>query len=122
VRGDLQEDDWKMNRPLVAIKIVHTAVWAVFVACIVFAPVAAVFGRFDWAIALISAVLVECGVLALNRGKCPLTDVAARYTSERADNFDIFLPLGLARHNKTIFGGLFLAGGVFVLWRWFSRH
>jgi len=111
-----------MNRPLFAIKVLHTAVWAVFVACIVLAPAAAMLGRFDWSIGLISAVLVECSVLVLNKGKCPLTDAAARYTADRADNFDIFLPLWLARHNKTVFGSLFVAGAAFVLWRWLMSH
>jgi hypothetical protein len=63
-------------------------------------------------------VLVECLVLALNRGRCPLTDLAGRYTTERADNFDIYLPLWLARYNKAIFGVLFVAGVLFVLTRW----
>jgi hypothetical protein len=111
-----------MNQPLIAVKTIHTAVWAVLVACIVLAPLAAMFGRFGWSIVLISAVLVECGVLALNKGKCPLTNIAARYTTDRAENFDIFLPRGLARHNKTVFGGLFLAGGVVVLWRWWASN
>jgi hypothetical protein len=26
-------------------------------------------------------------ILATNRGRCPLTDLASRYTEERADNF-----------------------------------
>ncbi len=33
-----------------------------------------------------------CGVLAANGGRCPLSDLAARYTDERASNFDIYLP------------------------------
>ena len=49
----------------------------------------------------------EVGVLLLNRMRCPLTTIAARYTDDRADNFDIFLPRWLARHNQRIFGTLF---------------
>ncbi len=63
-------------------------------------------------------VVVECAVLAVNRGRCPLTDLAARYTEERTDNFDIYLPLWLAQRNKTIFGTLFAVGELFVLGRW----
>ncbi len=40
------------------------------------------------------------------------TDLAARYTEDRRGNFDIYLPVWLARQNKTIFGTLFLAGGL----------
>ncbi|MEO7648870.1 MAG: hypothetical protein ABIZ80_00245 [Bryobacteraceae bacterium] len=103
---------------LVAIKILHTAVWAFFAGCIVAIPVAGVRREFAWAAVLTALVLVECAVLAMNRGRCPLTDLAARYTGERSDNFDIYLPLWLARHNKTIFGTLFAVGAVFVLARW----
>jgi hypothetical protein len=63
-------------------------------------------------------VLAECIVIVLNRGQCPLTGVAARYTKDRSANFDIYLPLWLARHNKQVFGLLFLAGEFVMLWKW----
>lgn len=50
--------------------------------------------------------------------RCPLTDVAARYTEDRRDNFDIYLPEFLARHNKLIFGVLYVAGLFVLLVRW----
>ena len=108
------------RRSLMLIKLLHTAVWAVFAGCIVAIPIAGVLRRFYWAAGLSALVLVECAVLAWNRGRCPLTDVAARYTDERADNFDIYLPLWLARHNKTIFGTLFAISEVFVLALWLT--
>ena len=46
--------------------------------------------------------------------------MAARYTEDRADNFDIYLPLWLARYNKEIFGSLFFAGELFALWRYLA--
>ncbi|HLN65264.1 MAG TPA: hypothetical protein VK464_27400 [Symbiobacteriaceae bacterium] len=57
-------------------------------------------------------------VLLLNRWRCPLTDVAAQYTGDRRDNFDIYLPEWLARHNKSIFTTLYVAGMLFALIRW----
>ena len=60
-------------------------------------------------------------VLALNRWTCPLTPVAARYTDDRSDNFDIFLPEWLARHNKTVFGALYIGGLALLLVTWISR-
>jgi hypothetical protein len=95
---------------LTAIKILHTAVWAVMAGSILALPITAMMRLFRWSAVLTVLVLVECGVLAFNGGRCPLTDLAARYTAERADNFDIYLPLWLARYNKTIFGVLFIAG------------
>jgi len=70
---------------------------------------------------LTGLIVAECIVLFLNRGRCPLTDLAARFTADRAANFDIFLPRWLAQNNKIIFGSLFVAGEVVYLWRWLAR-
>ena len=106
---------------LVLVKLVHTAVWAFFAACILALPVAALLGRLKSALALSVLVVAEVAVLAANRWRCPITDVAARYTDDRADNFDIYLPAWLARHNKLIFGALFAAGELVFLWCWMQR-
>ena len=107
-------------KPLVGIKILHTAVWAFFAVCIVAIPIAGAARHFRAAAVLSGFVLIECLVLAFNRGRCPLTDIAARHTTERADNFDIYLPLWLARYNKQIFGTLFVSGELFVMWCYFA--
>jgi hypothetical protein len=86
------------NRTLVGVKLLHTVAWAFFAGCIVAIPVLGCRGRLLWAAVLSGVVLIECAVLMLNHWRCPLTDVAGRYTSDRADNFDIYLPLWLARH------------------------
>jgi hypothetical protein len=101
-----------------AIKIAHTAVWAVFAGCIVALPLMAWRKKFVAAAVLIAVVLVEVLVLLVNRLKCPLTDVAARYTDDRRDNFDIYLPLWLARYNKQVFGSLFVFGMLFTYLMW----
>lgn len=62
-------------------------------------------------------VFMECAVLAVNHGRCPLTDLASRYTTDRNANFDIYLPEWLARHNKTLFGALFIADVIFLAWQ-----
>lgn len=104
------------------VKVVHTIAWAFFAGCIVALPAAAWRGDFRAALVLIAIVLVEVLVLVANGWRCPLTGVAARYTSDRRDNFDIYLPLWLARHNKLVFGALFAAGLVFTLARWIGRR
>jgi len=100
------------------VKLLHTVAWAFFAGCILLVPLAAWQRRFDFALVLIMIVTVEVAVLVWNRFKCPLTDVAARYTDDRRDNFDIYLPLWLARYNKHIFGSLFAAGVLFTLIQW----
>lgn len=101
---------------LLAIKTLHTLVWALFAGAILAIPVYAFLGDLTIAWSLIGFVFLEVLVLIANKMRCPLTDVAARYTPDRQDNFDIFLPLWLARHNKEIFGGLYVAGIVYTLW------
>jgi len=101
------------------IKLLHTVVWAFLAACVLLIPFAAHTGRFGLAALLIGLVLFEVLVLAVNQWRCPLTGIAARHTSDRRDNFDIFLPLWLARHNKLIFGGLFVAGLAYMAFRWY---
>lgn len=105
-------------RALRTIKLIHTLIWAFFAGCILAIPVLGHAGRFQIAGFLIALVMLEVLVIVFNRGRCPLTDVAQRYTSERQDNFDIFLPLWLARYNKLIFGTLFLAGLLYTLFKW----
>ena len=101
-----------------AVKALHTAAWAFFAGCILAVPVAAWRGDFGVAAVLIGVVLVEVLILFANGMRCPLTGVAARFTDDRRDNFDIYLPLWLARHNKVLFGSLFVAGILFTLARW----
>jgi hypothetical protein len=106
---------------LLLIKLFHTVAWAFFAGSILALPVAAHFDHFGLASLLIGFVAFEIIVLALNGLACPLTAVAARYTSDRQDNFDIFLPLWLARYNKQIFGVLFLAGLIYTGFKWWRR-
>lgn len=107
----------RADATLIAVKLLHTAVWAVFAAAIVTIPVMAHRGALSAAWALIAFVSLEVVVLLFNRMRCPLTDVAGRYTAHREDNFDIYLPLWLARYNKQIFGGLYVTGIGYTVWR-----
>jgi hypothetical protein len=106
------------DRRLRLIKLVHTIVWAAFAGCIAAIPMLALQQRFRLAALLALIVLGEVVVLALNRWRCPLTPIAARYTDDRRANFDIYLPEWLARYNKEIFGPLYVAGVVLLAVRW----
>ena len=106
---------------LTAIKLLHTVIWAFLAASILALPVLGMLRQFRWAAILSVIVLLECGVLAFNGGRCPVSDFAARYTDERASNFDIYLPKWLASHNKAIFGTLFVVNELIVLWCWLKR-
>jgi hypothetical protein len=106
------------SRVLLGIIVLHTVIWAFFAACILALPVAATLRRFDWAAILTGLTLIELCALAFNGGRCPLTDIAAKFSQSQELGFDIYLPHWLARHNKAIFGTLFVLGECLVLWKW----
>jgi hypothetical protein len=104
-----------------AVKVVHTLAWAFFVACILAIPMLAWQSQFCGVCILTMIVGVEIAVLAANKWRCPMTNIAARFTDDRSDNFDIYLPLWLARQNQLIFGSLFAATLLFALALWLLR-
>lgn len=101
---------------LIIIKTIHTIVWVIMATASFYILYAGVIGVFD-KILLVAIVLLvlETIVLMFNRWTCPLTPVAEKYTNDRRDNFDIYLPLWLARHNKKIFGTIFVMGMTLIL-------
>lgn len=113
--------DPEARRHLTRIKLLHTAAWVFFVASILGVWAGAWDARFDLFLACAAIVMVEVLILAFNGMQCPLTPIAARYTTDRAPNFDIYLPAWLARHNKTIFGTLYVLGLVYGALRWAAR-
>jgi hypothetical protein len=106
-----------MNK-LFIIKLIHTIIWFVFAAAIMYVLYAGVFNKINKLVwYCIGAVLLEGIVLLTNNGKCPLTSIAGKYTDNRSANFDIFLPEWLAKHNKILFSIIFFVGLFLVLWR-----
>lgn len=103
------------------VKLVHTAAWAFFASAILLIPVTAWAGWWPATLVLIGLVTLECVAVVVSGMRCPLTPIAARYTDDRSDNFDIYLPLWLARHNKAIFGTLFVANLLFAAACWIGR-
>jgi hypothetical protein len=97
------------------IKIIHTLIWAVMASAVFYvfyAGITKTFGVVLWL--SIGLIVIETAVLLLNKWRCPLTPVAMQYTSDRRENFDIYLPEWLAKHNKLIFTTIFLAGLILV--------
>ena len=101
-----------------SIKLLHTVIWLIFALCIVAIPIFGFLDQFKTAAWLVGIVMVEVLVLVFNGLRCPLTGAAARYTDDRRDNFDIYLPRWIARFNQAIFGTLFVAGTLVTFARW----
>lgn len=105
-------------RNLFLVKLVHTAIWAFFVTTIGYVTYAGITGDIGLTVwVAIGLVSLEGAVLLLNQGRCPLTNIGARYTDDRSDAFDIFLPNWLAKNNKVIFTSIFLAATALVVYR-----
>jgi hypothetical protein len=102
---------WRLR----AIKVAHTVAWAFFAGCILAIPYFTWRRDLDMAWVLIAIVAIEVTVLLANHLRCPLTAVAARFTQDRRDNFDIYLPAWLARHNKQVFGTIYAAAILYAL-------
>lgn len=111
----------KAETSLFLIKLIHSVVWAFFVGCIVAIPIAAYHGLFLLSAILIGFVLFEVFVLAINHWSCPLTGVAARFTTSTEPNFDIFLPALVAKYNRQIFGTLYVAAVCYTLFKWLGN-
>lgn len=103
---------------LVAIKLLHTLIWLVFVILIFYVVYSGIFNHLTsltWI--AIGLILGEGLVLLVFRMFCPLTLLARKYSDSPRDNFDIYLPNWLARHNKLIFTSIFILGLIMVLLR-----
>jgi hypothetical protein len=101
---------------LKTIKLVHTAIWAIMAVACLYIFYCGLTGRFDiWLWLSIMLITAETVILMLNKWVCPLTPLARKHTEDTRDNFDIYLPVWLARYNKQIFGSLFLIGLALVL-------
>lgn len=103
---------------LVWLKTFHTLIWMVMTAANFLAFILAWQGKFNawfwWAVGLL---LLETLIIATNQWRCPITNIAERYTSDRRPNFDIYLPEWLARYNVRIFTVLILLETLAVLIR-----
>ncbi|MFD0863817.1 hypothetical protein ACFQ1M_16495 [Sungkyunkwania multivorans] len=103
---------------LLTIKLVHTVIWAFFVAIIfyiLYSGLTNTVNTYTWI--GIGLIIGEGIVLLLFKMYCPLTVLARNFSDSQKDNFDIFLPNWLAKHNKLIFTTIFVVGFVLVVFR-----
>jgi len=103
---------------LLTIKLIHTAIWAVFVTVIFYVLYAGITGditKLTWI--GIGLIFGEGLVLLVFKMFCPLTLMARKYSDSKRENFDIFLPNWLAKYNKLIFTSIFTFALILVLIR-----
>ena len=109
------------NVKLELIKIIHTIIWVFFNLVIFYLLYAVVINKIDnrvWV--CIGLLLVEGIILIAFKNVCPVTLMARRYSDSQKDNFDIYLPNWLARHNKKIYLAIVLIAIVILIYRLFT--
>ena len=103
---------------LFVIRIIHTLIWLIFVAVIFYILYSGISNNinvYTWI--GIGLIMGEGAVLLIFKMFCPLTLLARKYSDSQRDNFDIFLPNWLAKHNKIIFTSIYIFGVIIVLVR-----
>jgi hypothetical protein len=92
------------NTKLTIIKTIHTAIWVFFNVVIFYLLYAVIADKIDkWIWICLGLILLEGIVLLVFKKMCPVTLVARKYSGSTKNNFDIFLPDWLAKHNKLIY-------------------
>lgn len=106
------------EKKLFTIKLAHTLVWTFFVAVIFHVLYSGITNNvtvYTWI--GIALIVGEGLTLLIFKMFCPLTLIARKYSDSEMDNFDIFLPNWLAKHNKLIFTSIFIIAVLTVLYR-----
>ena len=104
------------------VKLVHTLIFAVLSACVLYILVSGAFDRITlWTWGAMAAIVVEGLVLAASGGKCPLTSMAERLGAVDGSVSDIFLPKWFADRIFPICGTLYAVGCVAVAVRVVGR-
>jgi hypothetical protein len=99
-------------------RLFHTIIWVFFNWVIFYLYYAAITNKIDrWVWMCIGMILLEGAVLLIFKRSCPITLVARKYSDSTKDNFDIFLPNWLAKHNKLIYIILFAIVLIILLFR-----
>jgi hypothetical protein len=109
------------NVKLEFIKIIHTIIWVFFNIVIFYLLYAVVVNKIDNRVWIcIGLLTVEGIVLLVFKNVCPVTLLARKFSDSQKDNFDIYLPNWLARHNKKIYTVIVLIAIAILIYRLFS--
>ena len=103
---------------LTAIKVLHTIIWVFYNLVIFYLLYAVLANKINkWVWVSIGLVILEGIVLLVFKKKCPLTVVARKYSDSTKDNFDIYIPNWLAKHNKFIYTSLFVIAVLILIYQ-----
>ncbi len=103
---------------LITIKIVHTLIWMFFNVVIFYMLYAVIENKINmWLWLGWGFIGLESLTLLAFRLYCPLAVWARKYSDSTRDNFDIYLPNWLARHNKLIYTSIMVVIAILTIVR-----
>ena len=103
---------------LIAIKILHTAIWIFYNIVIFYLLYAVISNKIDkWIWIGLGLIALEGFILLVFKKICPVTLIARRYSASTKHNFDIYLPDWLAKHNKLIYSIIVLIILIILVYR-----
>jgi hypothetical protein len=105
------------NRAIVAVKCIHTIIWAFVESAMVYLLASGAAGRSDRRAGVAAAIVgAESVVFLANGARCPLTSVAESLGAEDGSVTDIYLPGWLARSLPLLHVPLIVTAG-WLHWR-----
>lgn len=117
---DAHPNKSKMNSitKLRLVKLIHTIIWLFFNVVIFYLLYAVIVNKIDvWVWICLGFILLETIILLVFKKVCPVTIVARKYSDSDKDNFDIYLPNWLAKHNKLIYSAIVLVAIIILIYR-----
>ncbi|HET8644295.1 MAG TPA: hypothetical protein VFO85_02325 [Vicinamibacteria bacterium] len=107
-----------MQITILHIKVVHTVIFWILSACVVYALFSGLADRITiWTWIAVAAILVESVVLVAAGWTCPLTILAERRGAERGSVADIFLPKWFADRIFPVCGTTYAVALILIAWR-----
>lgn len=107
-----------MPRIVFCIKLIHSLLFFLIIACTIYVFIAAALDHITWLTWFAFGVaVIELLALAFNEWRCPLTDLAERKGAEVGSVADLFLPKWISDHLFTVFGILFSVTCLLLVWR-----
>jgi hypothetical protein len=92
-----------MKNRIFIIRLVHSIIYFFMIACLGYILYCAIVGRYDWTLLIaVAAIVIEGLILILNRGRCPLTNLAEKHGAASGSVTDLFLPMWFARNTFRI--------------------
>lgn len=104
------------ERKLILVKALHTVIWIFYNCVTLYLLYGAIANEMDLLFWICYVLIALEGLILLAfKFTCPLTLLARRYSDSKTDNFDIYLPLWLAKYTKLIYSSIIaIATGITI--------